>query len=488
MSHNHTTNYDGANNRNGIPQNLIKNFNIYEVLEPIKVNKLKEDTLLIDLGESSQVRNEISDSRPTRSTQEENDGFSMIDLYQNIYVTPELVSKPIEKPVSNNQTTNVDYEEFLRKLDMKKKFNSIPEPSLDKKSYKTHQAELEQTFDNLGYKEHRSMTNNGVYHNFDSSDPAEHEKLIDELLDRSLSALKISKATDVAGKARVLKTPNLTNNTRNESFVLHKDNMKSVHNVASTRQVLYVNDDGLLKEAFILPQASITREPVTINSESKLNDNLVSGFLKAMECKDIKLKTAQDQPANHTSTNAGLQSSLPFSARYDGPNLSTLLLNNDKLAKWKTTVKNANINDSKFNNDTFELIKTTTDPEIMSVMPVKAVIKDNKAFAKKLRITSDSEKRNYTKGPDLNEKRVVIPQILDRLGLEKKVYTNKKNFQRRLILDAGSKQSGKSNGKCIEIPVTLEPTTLMEDCNMERLKAFRTRQKFDNFVNGSILP
>ncbi|XP_064076247.1 uncharacterized protein LOC113400617 [Vanessa tameamea] len=122
---------------------------------------------------------------------------------------------------------------------------------------------------------------------------------------------------------------------------------------------------------------------------------------------------------------------------------------------------------------------------------LQTIKKDNKAFIKRRLVVNDSEKVGFTKGPNIYEKSVVLPQIIERLGERKKLLDAKKNIKRKLILDKCNfqmdKRSGNNSSRMIiegEIPV-LQPEVLMEDCNRERLRALKIRRAFQEFnFNG----
>ncbi|KAJ0169620.1 hypothetical protein K1T71_014805 [Dendrolimus kikuchii] len=65
---------------------------------------------------------------------------------------------------------------------------------------------------------------------------------------------------------------------------------------------------------------------------------------------------------------------------------------------------------------------------------IPTVEKNKKLYAKRS-FKSDAEKHNFTKGPTLYEKSIVLPQILKRLALRKAKFNEENKFVRRLILD-----------------------------------------------------
>ncbi|KAJ0184190.1 hypothetical protein K1T71_000613 [Dendrolimus kikuchii] len=65
---------------------------------------------------------------------------------------------------------------------------------------------------------------------------------------------------------------------------------------------------------------------------------------------------------------------------------------------------------------------------------IPTVEKNKKLYAKRS-VKSDAEKHNFTKGPTLYEKSIVLPQILERLAVRKAKFDEENKFVRRLILD-----------------------------------------------------
>ncbi|XP_053622687.1 uncharacterized protein LOC128682148 [Plodia interpunctella] len=107
------------------------------------------------------------------------------------------------------------------------------------------------------------------------------------------------------------------------------------------------------------------------------------------------------------------------------------------------------------------------------VFIVDTVPKDKKKYRKRA-IIDDEVLANYTKGPNLAEKKLVLPRIMDRLVEKKKRMEKYAHCKRKLVLDCGTRRT--------EIPVQCNPTVLTEDCNKERLRDLLMRQNFENFV------
>ncbi|CAH0731193.1 unnamed protein product, partial [Brenthis ino] len=138
---------------------------------------------------------------------------------------------------------------------------------------------------------------------------------------------------------------------------------------------------------------------------------------------------------------------------------------------YQNEIKTALIDENK-------IIAYKQNPPIPMLQTVKV---DKKAFAKRI-VKGDSEKASFTKGPDLYEKSLVLPQIMHRLRLRKEIIDAKTNVRRKLILDC---QSNANSASFNRMPA-LAPETLLEDCNKKRLEAIKKRKAFDEFIKGKI--
>ncbi|KAG6460081.1 hypothetical protein O3G_MSEX011762 [Manduca sexta] len=81
--------------------------------------------------------------------------------------------------------------------------------------------------------------------------------------------------------------------------------------------------------------------------------------------------------------------------------------------------------------------------ELFDKVVIETVSKDPKVFRKQRIVKPEKEILKYTKGADLNEKRIVLPQIMERLRRRKFIYETKENLPKKLILDTGKTVTSK---------------------------------------------
>ncbi|KAJ8704865.1 hypothetical protein PYW08_012185 [Mythimna loreyi] len=91
--------YTSKENEIKIPPNLLKNFNVYEILEPQKNCAISSDGTtvdkLIDIDDCSRDSG-FQDSDLHPAFFDKNRDFDLVDLYQNIFVTPQHIVKKKE--------------------------------------------------------------------------------------------------------------------------------------------------------------------------------------------------------------------------------------------------------------------------------------------------------------------------------------------------------------------------------------------------------
>ncbi|KPJ14023.1 hypothetical protein RR48_01435 [Papilio machaon] len=146
-----------------------------------------------------------------------------------------------------------------------------------------------------------------------------------------------------------------------------------------------------------------------------------------------------------------------------------------KIDKQEIITENIHINDfivadksnnakipTKFNN--FDLIKTIT--------------LDKKKLQKKM-VLPDDVKRNYTKGPDLLEKSMALPSMIERIKARQQLIDNEQCLRHRFVLEPDNLTI--SNDKT---SYKFSPQILIEDCNKQRLTALHAGKSFEEFVTG----
>ncbi|KAL0808857.1 hypothetical protein ABMA28_012527 [Loxostege sticticalis] len=199
---------------NGIPPVLLQNFNAYEILEPKKVNisKTLSEELLIDFENPVETK---------RTIKKEDEGFTVIDAFQNIYVTPQLVNNKTKTTVE----TDVDFEDFFRKVEAGKN----EDWTKNTQSEQALESLLDLDFALLNKKSEsppKLSNNNYSAHNVqktgnDETDAYQEELIEEVLLNRTLEKLSVSdiKIEDSSEQLRVLSTPKISNNIKSQPLL-----------------------------------------------------------------------------------------------------------------------------------------------------------------------------------------------------------------------------------------------------------------------------
>ncbi|XP_045509236.1 uncharacterized protein LOC123704781 [Colias croceus] len=329
------------------PKNVACSINPYEILEPIKV-----DNILVDLStdtdnthDSLQLGSFIDTVRKTE--------YDLVDLYQNIYVTPLHIQK------TNVQDNATDFADFFDKLELD-----------DKKDWP-----IENKANSLASEFRKSC-------NMSRRSNANVNEVRNDILNEKLKPL---------------------NNEYKPKLESHFNKSKPAVNEIKFKDVLTKNND---KE-----------------------------FMEHNKIKEILRVLNADKLMNMKQDNTEI---------------------NNKLHVIDM------INDKQFNG----IIKNGL---------LQTVKKDEKLYAKQRNILLD---RNLTKGADIYEKSIVLPQMMERLAARKKILDEQKNLKRRLILGGPICSNKKENN------TGFEPVVLMNDCNEERLKSLATRLLFADFVKN----
>lgn len=221
-----------------------------------------------------------------------------------------------------------------------------------------------------------------------------------------------------------------------------------------------------------------TKVPIPSTSVHKINEYVqkTEETIKSHTFETYKLQSPQNvQPAIAEKSKAiNNLNVLAVAKKINNKNLTPpkprLEENRFLLKIYQNEIKTALIDENK-------IIAFKQNPPIPMLQTVKV---DKKAFEKRI-VKAEIDKVNFTKGPDLYEKSLVLPQIMHRLRLRKEIIDAKTNVRRKLILDQSNASLASFN--CMP---ALAPETLLEDCNKKRLKAIRTRKAFDEFIKGKV--
>ncbi|XP_047039794.1 uncharacterized protein LOC124644470 [Helicoverpa zea] len=481
-----------------IPPNVLKNFNVYDILEPQKNTAKTSDGAkvdkLIDIDDCSKDSG-VASLDLNASFFDKNRDYDLVDLFQNIFVTPQHIKQKDTDSNENDGASSVlgsDYVEhppgFDRFLDMLESGEKID-------------------WTNLG--QDKTETISDLKHDFIEETPRvlvpkvfdEPVKDPDELVREVLTQKTLEK---LGSSVTTRQLPKLQSD--------------SPQKLGSTIHAPALKSDSPKKNKSV-PLTEITTDFSRFNLNNTFNNS--------------KFESGSNEVISEVTTD--------FS-RYNLNNSFT----NSKFEYGSNEVT------PRPEPKTSPVDSQISNP--LTRFTVKAIQKDEKVYKKKRQQKPDHLKATYTKGPDFYEKSVVLPQIMARLTARLDYLEEIANQKKRLILDGGSTNaectastreeekkkasysdpplnvqtkilnkpstSGisslktpvvKDPGLCnirrtftaekvlgasstsshsTQKPSTpenrefgkLSPIVLMEDCNKERLKAFKQSQRFIEFV------
>lgn len=119
--------WENPNEKNDSLQNILKNFDPYTVLEPLTPQGIPKENILVDLTDTNNDSNlELSGSLLDKSTKSD---FEVIDVFQNLFVTPQHVNSNINGNKSKDKEwmkafDGIDHRNN-EEIDMKKELESI---------------------------------------------------------------------------------------------------------------------------------------------------------------------------------------------------------------------------------------------------------------------------------------------------------------------------------------------------------------------------
>ncbi|XP_023938449.1 uncharacterized protein LOC112046161 [Bicyclus anynana] len=474
---------------------ILKNFNVYDVLEPEKINvDVKENVptdILVDICDIDNERQNSSDLSPDLHgsflDKVKKSEFDLLDLFQNIYVTPAEIKKNSDDknkmtPIENIGTVNIDYTKLFEKAEQGENLSH--------------------------WKEHPE---NGT-------EECSNTKV--KVLDRDYSSKLI---IDPAPKFKYT-----------EPNPMYED---EIDNVLRPKRVLKA--PIIIKET--VPISSIKpriSHDIDVPQKTSLN-NKIQNQLKNNEETFITQNGYQ-----HLKT----EKLMAKSFNHDDKRIAYTSQDNVHLNENKKAFSSKI--DQKYCHEIKASLVDLNSPSVYSSncqnesIPILQTVKlDTKVYSKRHIVKNDSEKIGFTKGPDIYEKSVVLPQIMKRLADRKQALGWTQNVQRKLILETYNsvKQiqyptETTPNKNCIIKPipsksespkmvefekftfrneeetmklenhmlshkpevslksqacglesadkVTLEPIVLMEDCSKKRMAALNARIAFEKFVLG----
>lgn len=441
-------------NTAGISPNLLMNFNPYDILEPERNPKVDR---LIDIGDVP------STAEVDASLLDQKKRYDLIDLYQNMYVTPEHIKKNDEAKTEVAASNSIDFNDFFDKIESGEK--------------------IDWTVNTMKTKLHA-----------DNVELVRKPRVL-------IPKLNTTEGTRNGSIASVKKSKTTLDNDSDsdedliEELLAKKNIEKRILDELKKR-----NSTPILKEG-----KNDTKD--TDISRSKMpstpSDTIDFSRIKVLNAPtDLNFKDAAVTKANTNRNNTK-----PIEEDFDiAAELSRLKLNN---------IPKENTEKLKLQSPGIKIEGQINNTQNFTLIPIK---KDEKVYRKKRIEKPKSQTCNFTKGADFYEKSVVLPQIMQRIKERQHYLQERNNLNRRLILDGGVKNStdikksdlnedviNKSNvptsrNNVAKSPGTtksntnvntddtwgkVNPISLMADCNKERLKAFEQGRMFQNFVmNG----
>ncbi|XP_075989980.1 uncharacterized protein LOC142985593 [Anticarsia gemmatalis] len=405
-----------------IPPNLLKNFDPYEILEPQKFggnsDGPKVDRLidLDDLPPQSGINASLLDQKTE---------YSYLDLYENMYVTPQLVKR---KETPNTVPNNIDFKDFFDKCENGEKVDWTKDV-ITKKEISQDSAEIT--------KKPKVLVSKVTV----EEDPEEliyevltmksKEKQILDELNRNEKLTKIDTDRLQFPRLKVLNTPNIDINA--------------------------------------LKKKSETVKPSTSKKEPE--------FDFANEFSRLKLNnTTKNTQSNVTN--------VPQNSKIDGQiyntsNFQVIAIKKDEKAYRKKRVIRPEKETTNYTKGADFYEKSIVLPQIMSrIFARQDYLHDLSMLKRRLILDSGSNNDNIPKCSVNDSKKC---ENKSNIGSKTTISDDKKTTSasgRNATVNTEN-CSADSFGK-------LNPIVLMEDCNKERLRAWTQSRMFKNFVlNGN---
>ncbi|XP_045525423.1 uncharacterized protein LOC123714857 [Pieris brassicae] len=419
---------------------VSQNFNPYEVLEPQKVDL--KDRILVDLTPVEEKQPDAKLEMGSFLDTVTKTDYNLVDLYQNIYVTPQHLQK---KTTEIDKNSLIDFGNFIDKQKVKKiennnstavRLDKTDIPSFDELNHRTgpshFASDVSETIEENTIKNNLDATIDALYRScitkFDTSSPEKTEfSLFNNFKCLTLHNDPIKRKTPNAERVGTsdIKTDYeyMTNET--------KDHSKDISHQSNLRDCPGVKSDL---------------------SHFQLTDSMRRNILDEVKREEIPIKCKCYYAKNILNLNKSMDASFINPFDNDLP-----VAHSKDLKKPKPL--------SMLSNNQFTQIK--------SGPLLQTVVKDQKLYAKQMKLKENNQ--NLTKGPDIYEKSIILPQIMERLAARKKILDEQRDWKRRLVLDSGESKFNE------DIP-SVRTEILMADCNKERLANLKIRASFENFI------
>ncbi|XP_045489063.1 uncharacterized protein LOC110998955 [Pieris rapae] len=420
---------------------VSQNFNPYEVLEPQKVDL--KDKILVDLTPVEEKQPDATLQVGSFLDTVTKTDYNLVDLYQNIYVTPLHLQK---KPSQIDKNALIDFGNYIDKQEVKNiENNNVTAVRLDKTNLhgfddfihrivpsSANTTDVRETTEDAS-KNNLDATIDDLKRScitkFDTSIPETSEFSLFNNFKCSTSKndphieTKTPKAEKVGTSDFKPDYEYMTNQTKDHSKdISHQNNFKDCPGMKSDL------------------------------SHFQLTDSMRRNILDEIEKEEIPVKCKCYNAKNILNLNKSMD------AFFINPFDNNLPVTHSKDLKKPKAL-------SMLSNNKFTQIK--------SGQLLQTVVKDQKLYAKQMKLKENNQ--NLTKGPDIYEKSIILPQIMERLAARKKVLDDQRDWKRRLVLDSGESKFNE------DIP-SVKTEILKADCNKERLTNLKIRSSFENFI------
>lgn len=463
-----------------ISPNLLKNFNVYDILKPEKNGAKSSDATkvdkLIDIDDCSKDSG-FQDADLNPALLDKNRDFDLVDLYQNIFVTPQHIKKKeeaaveVEAPLSATNVIDAGFKKFFDMLESGQKtdWTNIAE------------TDVETSKQDFLEKKPRVL----VPQVFTEPD-SDHEDLIDEILmQKKIEHLVLRNSNSFLGNSSEPQGGDSSKNVKKsvDSQVLSSSGMGSITKATKFENASHQN---LRRPSEI--------EPYPVNSE--MNNSLPSFTVLAIQ-KDEKvyrkkrLRKPESLTANYTKGPDFYEKSVVL------PQIMARL--NARLAYLdeKGNQKKRLILDAG-SKPKFECNSTNVNAQVKAKPSKMASSTPNANVQVKLKPNCQTEPSSITKNDlkkslnnasssCINSLKINHGRILDepRLCIDRYTREIRVHTTNAPCVNCGN-SSNKSNSTAATSRENdygkVSPKVLMEDCNKERLKALKQSQMFKDFV------
>ena len=467
-----------------IPPNLLKNFNVYDILEPEKNGAISSDATkvdkLIDIDECSRDSGfQDSDLHPAFLVK--NRDFDLVDLYEDMFVTPQHIKKQKEHEVTDENgafsVPKVDpgFKEFLDILESGEKVDWVNISKTEEENYTKHE---------YIDKKPRVLVPKVLAE--PDSDP---EDIINEvLMQKTMEKLVFGNINNNSTKGNELRkqeTPKRVDDSRKPAFSAAQSAKKPEIIPEISRPSV---DNNVIKNSKFFNGAY---EKVSRPSEMYQNNNSSPNFDVKAITKDEKvykkkrIVKPESQTANYEKgpdfyeksvvlpqIMARLNARLAYLDEKGSQKRRLILDTGVKPGTSSSTNTQAKKPSNQATNSSNVQMKPKTNQPVLTKFTKNDLAKKTPNIAS----TSGINSINMNNVRVKEEARLCI----NKLNQDIRVHTTDKSCSN--CGNPSASKKGYTPEKPLAKEVELSPVVLMEDCNKERLRALKRSQMFKEFV------